>query len=171
MSENPYDPPSVAETDSGLRRTSKVSLPGRYLTTTVIGIVTGLAIGATLLLLNPFLIPGLFMFAACTFCVFLLRGLEMSLTGQAGLVAAMTVASYLLFIPICTASGFAATAVGFQEEYGPNELGLQLASLFSSVLVLNLVVTFAVYRLNKNAKLESPVEDVSANRREPDYDE
>lgn len=159
MTENPFQPPSpdLDSTDGVAANTRlgseerKVLVPGGFLTVSVIAVATGLLVGWGIpnSNLNPFIVVAIAMLIANSVCVVLLRGLKISLAAKVSLIGVLSLASYILFVPSCTAGGFVMMLAGLDQQYGPSEVGLLLSSLLTSVIILNLVIGIGVHFANR----------------------
>lgn len=163
MAENPFQPPK-AEPDEHTRSELPPGLPGGRGTITAVAVlagVLGLAIGffarspgASQMAL--FGMPFVLSFFSTAFCILALRNLPMSSATQWSVIAVVTMATYVLFFPICTAGGFAATAVGMSQMYGPSPPGLALAVLLGSVVAFNITLPLAIRWIKRRATKNKP---------------
>lgn len=153
MTENPYRPSgkSKSEETSDLGKRS-VRL-GRFFCITLLAAGAGLVIAQAITIRSALVVwgaPLLCIFVACSICTYLLRGPTISKAKQLGIVLLTTLASYLLFVPICVAGAIAAVGMGARRDmYSPNLLGLNLASIFAAALALNVTFFFALRILNR----------------------
>ncbi len=142
MTTNPYSPPESTNALATKVR-GAVRIVGGPLLVTLVGLVAGYAISFAYVGQNAgariFLVPAGCMFFASAACVMLIRGTPLTFGLQTTLVLLCSVACWLLFFPVCLASGLLAVGVGFSYQYGPDDTGLLLACLFASSTALNLV--------------------------------
>lgn len=167
MTENPYKSPdeSKSEAISGRNRRS-----GRFFFTTLLAAGAGLVIAQAMnwaiaptsvvvyfgaphdyvRLVVYFGAPVVSIFVACSICTYSLRCAAISKTKQLGIVLLTTLASYLLFVPICIAGGIAAIDLGATVgKFTPSFLGIRLASMFGAALAMNITFFFAFRILNR----------------------
>ncbi len=158
MTENPFQPTDSISLAPPEATEGKTRLPGGIVTITVLAVGTGIVIATAINFMQNevalFVVPLFCMTAVSTLCVFLTRGFSVSVASKVGIIFASTLASYVMFFPICIGSGLVAMMAGFEEGYFPDELGLGAASVFAATLSLNLVIGVYLMIAGRKARLK-----------------
>ncbi len=144
---NPYEAPLESESETPIPEAAgedavPVRFTGGIMAIIAIGFVGGLLIMAAAMsstFINPFFLWGLIGFASLFASVSLLQGAVISVGWKFGLPLLLTPVVFVLFVPVCTVSGFAAMATLGSAGYGPSEVGMSLAVIISFTVAVGIV--------------------------------
>ena len=170
---NPYQPPTDTGDEVAPPEPSQPQ-PVRFAggITSVLAVGSGGGIALTILLVSGGLMIGnypsmliialaLIGFASLLVMVSLLRGVTLTMQWKIGLSLLLTPIVFVLFVPVCTASGLATMMTLGGKGYGPTTLGLSLAVMLGFVVTIGCIAAIVRAQYAVQARRRAGKESVA----------